>query len=579
MSDWRRVRAWGPDGWALILLIGIAVADYVLPWRGVRRVVAALLGAALVGNFLWDSARHIRMAAGLRSVLRTRLLELALTLAALALLASKIHVWATYYAQPAARPALEPVYHEYAIMFIVAATLRLVVGAFSVRRILHRLEFRPAQTVALGFALMILTGTLLLSLPPAVARLESVSMLNALFTATSAVTVTGLTVYDLSHHTLLGQAILLLLIQLGGLGTMAASASLVILAGRRLRLRSAAAMQESMDLMTLGQVRAHVRTIIGVTLLAEGAGALLLYGLWRGDPAVASPGFAALFHAVSAFCNAGFSTFSANLAPFRDHAPTNLVIAALIVVGGLGFPVLHGLGQAVGRQLRGERGILLSLHTRLALRMTVTLLLVGTGALLLLERNGVLAEASWGGRLLAAGFQSVTARTAGFNTVEVGRLGPATLWVLMGLMFVGGCPGSTAGGVKTTTIATILATLRATLHGRDRVEVLGRTIPAEQVAKALAVTGVSLGMVAVAVLGLLISQAEAPLAVLFEAVSAFGTVGLSTGLTPRLTPGGKLMIMALMFVGRIGPLTLGFAIAVKERAARVMYPTEKIMIG
>ncbi len=579
MIDWRRVRSWGPDSWALILLVGIAVTDYLIPWSGVRQVIAALLGAALVGNFLRDSARHIRLAAGLRTVLRTRLLELALTLAALALLASKIHVWATYYADPAARAALEPVYHEYGNMLLVAATLRLVVGAFSIRRILHRLEFRPAQTVALGFALLILTGTLLLSLPPAVSRLESVSMLNTLFTATSAVTVTGLTVYDPSHHTLLGQAILLLLIQLGGLGTMAASASLVILAGRRLRLRSAAAMQESMDLMTLGQVRAHVQTIVGVTLLAEGLGALLLFGAWSGDPAVPSPGFAALFHAVSAFCNAGFSTFTANLAPFRDHAPTNLVIAALIVVGGLGFPVLHGLGRAARRRLRGERGILLSLHTRLALRTTVTLLLAGAGAFLLLERDGVLADASWGGRLLAAAFQSVTARTAGFNTVDVGRLGPATLWILMGLMFVGGCPGSTAGGVKTTTVATVLATLRATLRGREQVEVMGRTIPAEQVAKALAMVGVSLGTVAVAVLGLLLSQAEPPLAVLFEAVSAFGTVGLSTGLTSRLTPSGKLLIMGLMFVGRIGPLTLGFAIALRERAAHVTYPTEKIMIG
>jgi trk system potassium uptake protein TrkH len=563
-----------------VLLVGISLADYAMPWREVLRVAAALLGAMLVGKFLMDSGRHLRRAAGLRTVLRTRVLEVSLTLAALAFLASKIHVWATYTAEPAARPVLEPVYRQYAAMFIVVALLRLLVGSFSIRRVLHRLEFRPAQTVAAGFGLAIAAGTLLLSLPPAVTRLESVSMLNALFTATSAVTVTGLVVYDVgTFHTGLGQAVILLLIQLGGLGTMAASASLVVLAGRRLRLQSAAALQESMDLLTLGQVRAQIRTILGVTLAAEGIGALLLYALWQDHPQVPGPGFAALFHAVSAFCNAGFSLFAWNLMPFRGDPGTNLVMAGLIVLGGLGFPVLHGLGSAARRRLRGQRGVLFSLHTRLALLSTGVLLLGGTGVILLLEHNAVVAHLPWPERLWAAAFQSVTARTAGFNTVDTGALRPATLLVLMSLMFVGGCPGSTAGGVKTTTAATMLATLRATLRGRERVEAFRRTIPAEQVGKALALVAISLATVALGILLLLASQQEESLGLAFEAVSAFGTVGLSTGVTSRLAPWGKLVLMGLMFVGRTGPLTLGFALALRERASRVSFPTEKILIG
>jgi trk system potassium uptake protein TrkH len=240
--------------------------------------------------------------------------------------------------------------------------------------------------------------------------------------------VTGLAVYDIGAvHSPLGQVLLLLLIQLGGLGTMTASASLVILAGRRLRLQRAAALQESMDLMTLGHVRAQIWTILVVTLVAEGVGGLLLYLSWCQHPGVVYPGYAAIFHAVSAFCNAGFSTFSANLVPLRSDVATNLVIAALIITGGLGFPVLHCLGQVAGRRLRGERGSRLTLHACLALLTTGALLAAGSLAFYLLERNGVLATLPWWEQIMASGFQSVTARTAGFSTVDISLLKPASL--------------------------------------------------------------------------------------------------------------------------------------------------------
>lgn len=580
MTRWGWLQIWRPRWRPALVLGAIAAAEYLAPWRAAGRGVAILLAAILTGQFLWETLRQLRRAAGIRTVLQARFLELALTAAALALLASKVFVWARFLPDPAARLTLEPVYRQYAAMFLVVAGLRLIAGEFPVRRILHRLELRPAQTVAVGFALTILAGTLLLSLPPAVRRLEAVSMLDALFTATSAVTVTGLTLYDVGgFHTLLGQAVILGLIQLGGLGTMAASASLVVLAGRRLRLRSAAALQESMDLLTMGQVRARIRTIILGTVAAEGIGALLLYAAWRGQPAGTGVAFPALFHAVSAFCNAGFSVFSQGLFRFRDDVPTNLVMAALIVAGGLGFPVLHELGQAAHRRWKGHRGALFSLHTRLTLTTTGILLASGAVAVFLLEREGTLAPLPWPTRLLSAGFLSVTARTAGFNTLETGALQPATLWILMVLMFIGGCPGSTAGGIKTTTAATTGATLWAAVQGRDRVEAFRRTIPAEQVAKALALVGISVATVALVILALLVSQPGDSLALTFEAVSAFGTVGLSTGVTAALGGWGKLVLMATMFVGRTGPLTLGFALAAREQGSRVTYPAEKIMIG
>lgn len=563
-----------------LLLGAIAAAEFLVPWRVVSAPLTLLLASMLTVRFIVQSVRHFRLAAHVRSVLRTRFIELALTAAALALLASKALVAGRGLLDPAARAALEAVYRQYAVAFLIVAGLRIVGGDFSVRRLLHRLDLRPAQTVALGFAATILAGTLLLSLPISVARLEALSLLDVLFTATSAVTVTGLVVYDPgSFHTPFGQAVLLALIQLGGLGTMAASASLVILAGRRLRLRQAAALQESMDLETIGNVRGQLLTVLALTVAAEAAGATALYLLWQGRPDVEAPAFAALFHAVSAFCNAGFSTFANGLAPFRDDLGTNAAVAALVVVGGLGVPVLSSLGRLALGAWRRRGAPLLTLHARLALATTGVLLAAGALLTLVVEWNGALAPLAWPQRLLAAGFLSVSARTAGFNTVDMAALGPATLWLLMGLMFVGGSPGSTAGGIKTTTAATVVATLRATLRGRPRVEAFRRTIPDEQVAKALALVGLSLAAVGVAAMALLATQRADPLALAFEAVSAFATVGLSAGVTSTLDTGGKTVVALLMFVGRTGPLTLGFALAARAARVRVTYPPEKIMIG
>lgn len=564
-----------------LLLAGIALVEAAVPWILVRGPLTVGLAGLVTARFVAQSIRHARLAVRVRTVLRTRFFELALTAAATALLVSKAFVWVRMVLDPAVRPALEPAYGQYAAAFLVVALLRAVAGGLSVRRLLHRLDLKPAQTVAIGFAVTILAGAIGLSVPLSVSRLEALSLVDVFFTAVSAVTVTGLAVYDpVTFHTTFGQVVLLALIQLGGVGTMAASASLVVLAGRRLRLRQAAALRESMELKALGDVRSQVRAVVLITLGAEAVGAAALYLLWRGDPAVPRPLFAALFHAVSAFCNAGFSTFAAGLVPFRGDPGTNAVIGALVVLGGIGFPVLPlAVRLLPALFVRATRPVL-SLHARLALVTTGSLLAGGALLALLLEWRGTLGGLSLGERLLAAGFLSVTARTAGFNTLDVGALSAATLWGLMLLMFVGGSPGSTAGGIKTTTAATVVATLAATLRGRQRVQAFARTIPEEQVQKALALVGVSTAAVALGA-GVLLATQDAlpPLGLVFEAVSAFATVGLSTGVTGDLDGLGKAVVMVLMFVGRTGPLTLGFALALRAERSHVTYPSEKIMLG
>lgn len=566
---------------APLLVIAIAVAEYAPPWRPAGRAATLALAALLVARFVQQSLRHFGLSVRIRAVLRARFVELGFTAAALALLVSKASVWARQLANPPAAPALEPAYAQYAAAFLLVAGFRAVAGDLTVRRALHRLDLQPAQTVALGFAGTVLAGTLLLSLPLAVTRLERLSLLDALFTATSAVTTTGLIVYEPTRfHTPFGQVVLLALIQLGGLGTMAVSASLVALAGRRLRLQRTAALQEQMDLQTLGEVRGRLKAIVGITVAVEAAGAAALYAAWHGRGGVEGSVFHAVFFAVSAFCTAGFSSFEGGLIPFRDDLATTAIIGVLMVLGGLGFPVMAAFETVIARLRSRHRAPRLTLNARLALLTTALLLAGGALAVAALEWGGAFASLGWPSRLLAAAFLAATSQsTTGFNTVDTAALAPATLWLLVGLMFVGGSPGSTAGGIKTTAAATVVATLWATLRGRPQVEAFRRTIPDEQVAKALALVGLSMAVVATAVTTLLATQAGAPLALAFEAVSAFGTVGLSAGVTPTLNGAGKAVIIALMFVGRTGPLTLGFALAARSRPVRVVFPPEKIMLG
>ncbi len=441
---------------------------------------------------------------------------------------------------------------------------------------------RPQGFLAGTFLALILTGTVLLSLPIAHAR-PGISPLDALFTATSAVCVTGLTVVDTGRDfNRFGQITILILIQLGGLGIMTFAVLVLQVVGQKLSFRSQAALQDVFYQKNAAvRFRQNLKWIILFTVVIEALGAVLLFHALPAELQRGPGAYVAVFHAVSAFCNAGFSTFSDSLVSLRGHLAFMTVISVLIVLGGLGYTVILEItSRAWYRLIRRPNPVVWSLNTRVVLTTTLALILVGGVAL------GVLGLASdEPGRSPPAGnaiFQSITARTAGFNTVEIGNLPMASLLCLALLMFVGGSPGSCAGGVKTTTLAIWVARLKARLQQRDDVTIRGRRIPVDLVRR----TGLLVGVAAVynllGVMVLAITETSTPGVglehILFEQVSAFATVGLSTGLTAKLSVIGELWIILTMFVGRLGPLTIALVV-MERKPADVRMAEERLMIG
>ncbi len=439
-----------------------------------------------------------------------------------------------------------------------------------------------------SFAVVIGAGTLLLSLPFARAG-EPVSLLDALFTATSAVCVTGLTVVDTgSRFSPAGQAVILALIQIGGLGLMTFAVFVGVVLGRKVAFTDRMVIQDSMHHTPKAGVRRLVRYVLISTLAVEASGAALLWVRFRGQFPAGEALWQSVFHSVSAFCNAGFSLLPDNLVRYRADVLVNIAITALIVAGGLGFLVNMELWDAARARLRSGHAPLLTLHARLALVVTAALLVLGTVAFLLLEWDNVLRDLPFGERLLASWFQSVTPRTAGFNTIDYGRASAGTLFFTIFLMFVGASPGSTGGGIKTTTFGLLVALVIARWRGRGRATVFHRTIPHAVMDRALTMALLAWALVSLAV-GLLVfaethgrpfATAEPRfVALMFEAVSAFGTVGLSTGVTPSLGAAGKLVLAALMFIGRVGPLTLVLAVGPRQERGRFRYAEENVMVG
>lgn len=435
----------------------------------------------------------------------------------------------------------------------------------------------PPRVLALGFAVIILTGAILLSLPLAAADGRPVPFLDALFTATSATCVTGLVVVDTgTRFSTFGQLVILTLIQIGGLGFMAVATIIMVLLGRRITLRDRLLIREAFNQVSLAGMVALVRAVIFLTLAVELSGALLLsldfvprFGWGRGL-------YYSLFHAVSAFNNAGFDLMGGfrSFTSFVGNPLVSLTIAGLLIIGGLGFSVLIELVH-----LRSFRD--LSLHAKLVLVTTAVLLLTGISLILMLEWNNprTLGHLPFGVRLLASFFQSATPRTAGFNTLDIGSLRPATLLILIVLMFIGASPGSTGGGVKTTTVGTLVATVWSTVRGQEEIGFFERRIPVELVLRALTIVSLSLGLLLAVTLGLTIVEPFPFLSLLFEATSAFGTVGLSTGITPYLSKAGRVLLIVLMYTGRLGPLTLTVAMAHHGRAVAVKHPEERIIVG
>jgi len=450
------------------------------------------------------------------------------------------------------------------------------------QRLLLALQFRPTQQVALTFLLSILAGTYLLSIPAATADARGTPFLDALFTSTAAVCVTGLTVVDIgSFYTAFGQWVILGLIQVGGLGIMTLSTSIALLFKRKLGIRTRAMMQDLKEEASLQKLTTVVFYVIRVTLAIEAVGAAFLYLRWRED--FSSEGealFSSVFHSVSAFCNAGFSLFSTNLMHYRGDLTVNLTVTTLIILGGLGFTTLSGFLNADPIR-RGWRPYLnrMPTHTKLALITTFFLLVAGTLYIFFFEFDGTLAPLGMKEKLLASYFQSVTLRTAGFNTVDVASFQNVTIWLMIIWMFVGGCPSSTAGGIKATTAGILVLAVRAMLLGREDVEIFGRSISKSVVYKSIAVVIISLLLVTVCFSLLLVGQAGSFVGLLFESVSAFANVGLSLGVTSTLGAAGKIIVIFLMYAGRIGPLTLALAVGEHAYRASFRYPEARILVG
>ncbi len=461
------------------------------------------------------------------------------------------------------------------------------------QRFLSEAADHPARSMALSFAVCAFLGGFLLSLPQAVHHFGSVTFLDGLFTATSAVCVTGLSVVDVpGTFTFFGQIVIAVLAQIGGLGIMALSASFAVLAGRALRVKRSAVLAEMLETGSMSSLKRALIGVVGYTLLCELIGAVALYYCVGRFPEVAQgPGshhllagagnrvWWAVFHSISAFCNAGFSLSHGGLSGFAEDWPTCTTVSLLIVIGGLGFPVIDELLRNAIAWLRRERPSRLSLHARVAIKATGLLIAIPALVLLVLEWDASFGALSWPGRLLAALFQSITLRTAGFNTVDIGAMRHATLFLMCIVMFIGASPGSTGGGIKTTTFAALYASLRAELRGAPAAHLLDRELSRGTVRRATAVTILSVGLILVLGLALMLSEDADPLHVVFEATSAFSTCGLSAGLTPELSAPGRIAIIIGMLAGRIGPLTLALAMANESKPAPLRLVEEKVMVG
>lgn len=445
--------------------------------------------------------------------------------------------------------------------------------AFPRRLATLRPTLSPAQTVILGFAALILTGGVLLSLPIASESGRPTPFLTALFTANSATCVTGLVVVDTAdHYSHFGELVIMLLIQLGGFGYMTSWALLALIMGWRIGLRERVIMTQARNLYEMGGIVRFTRRIVILALAIEATGAIVLTLRWLREVPVGRAIYLGVFHSISAFNNAGFDLMGGfgSLTSFVGDPVIALAIASLIIVGGLGFSVLFDLGA---RRL--------TLHSKTVLLTTGVLIGVGTLLIALLEfaNPKTLGDLSVPARTLASFFQAVTPRTAGFSTLHIGALTQPTLMLIVALMFIGASPGGTGGGIKTTTFVAPLAVIVSIVRGTGEPTMFRRRLPVFVVYKAVTIALVSVAFVVSMTVLLVKVEGVDFLPALFEITSAFGTVGLTTGLTPDLSPLGRIIVMATMFSGRVGLLTIAFGLTRRHRMPRIRYPEDRLFIG
>ncbi|MGF1567968.1 MAG: TrkH family potassium uptake protein [Nodosilinea sp.] len=441
-----------------------------------------------------------------------------------------------------------------------------------------------SRTIALGFFTVIAVGTLLLMLPIATTSAGWGNPLVSLFTSTSAVCVTGLIVVDTgTYFSGFGEAVIVGLIQVGGLGYMTATTLLLLLLGRRLGLKDRLAIQQSMDNAELAAGKSLITSIVAMTMMIEITGIVCLYPVFKPDYGTGYGLWLAVFHSISAFNNAGFSLFEDSIVGYALNPWVNVVITALVILGGIGYEVIMEMIMWLRHRLKGRRARrTFSLNYKIATSTTVGLLLLGTAAFFLTELNNpaTLGDLPRPYKLLAAWFQSVIARTAGFNSIDIGGMGNASLFIMIALMFIGGSPGSTAGGIKTTTFRILLVCTRAVLQGKEEVLCYRRQIPVSRVLKAISVVvGSGLVVISATMLIAVTNPELSFITVLFESVSAFATVGLSTGITAKLSAFGQYVIIATMYLGRVGVLLFMAALFGDPKPTAVQYPEEDLLVG
>lgn len=442
-----------------------------------------------------------------------------------------------------------------------------------------KIKLTPTQVLALGFATIILIGTLLLMLPVATKSGERTDFLTALFTATSATCVTGLVVVDTkTYWSVFGQIVIMLLIQVGGLGIMTMSTLFALILGRKITFKERLVMQEAFNTNSLGGIVKFAKYILMVSFLFESIGAIILTLRFLPQMGLKKAVYYGLFHSISAFNNAGFDLMGnfRSLTGYVSDWVVNLVVMGLIIFGGLGFYVLLDIYEH--RHFNK-----FTLHSKIVITITLLLIAIGTLLIFLFEYNNpkTLGPLDFPTKILAALFQAVTPRTAGFNTLSLSDMTVASKFLTIILMFIGASPAGTGGGIKTTTFAVILYTVLSVIQGEEETVLYKRTISRNIVYKAVAISFISVFIIFSVTMVLSITETSNFLTVLYETTSAFGTVGLSLGLTPELSTVGKIIIIFTMYTGRVGPLTLALALAKRQRRPKpiIKYAEEKIMVG
>lgn len=577
-----------------LLSLGALVAEHGFALRSEIIFWIHILDAVLASGYIADRGLLLVKWTKRWTVVRQRLFEFGvLTFFAL------VAVW--FASSPNASASVARFLHQGNTGELRMNLLKLFLLAnvlVQILRMQQRLLFRgtrPEWMLAGSFALLILAGTLLLILPRASAAPERpIRLLDALFTATSASCVTGLSVRDTgTEFSLLGQGIILVLFQAGGLGIMTFVAFLAVTSAESLPVPQMLAFRQLLGARTPALLKRQVRAIVIFTLLVETVGTACLYAsLPPEDDRLAKLGWS-VFHSVSAFCNAGFSLSADSLIRVRENPGVMSTVMVLIVLGGLGFLVVTDLlGLQVSRMplIRAIPWVRrynqrvpvyrVPVQTRLSALVTGLLIILGFVGFWMLEGSNTLAHKPFLTQFWISAFQSITARTAGFNTVPIDQLEPATLLLLTALMVVGACPVSTGGGIKTVTLAVLLLALRSLIAGRERVEVYGRALPQRVLLAALGVAVLYVSVAGLGLFGLAYCDPRLPFrSELFEVVSALSTVGLSTGITAELSPGSRVILCILMFIGRVGPISLVLSVVRMERPTRYQFPEEDLVVG